>query len=73
MEAKQKLESLLDELSKVNKLSRLSAAARDVDRIIELLSEAREQIAGRECSPPPQLPQLTSSPRPQQWTPIPPA
>ncbi len=72
MEAKQKLESLLDELSKVNKLPRLSAAARDVDRIIELLSEAREQIAGRECSRP-QLPKLQHSPRPQQWTPTPPA
>lgn len=48
MEAKQKLDSLLDDLSKANKLPRLSKAAHDVDRIIELLSEAREQIAGGE-------------------------
>lgn len=48
MEAKQKLDTLLDELGKTNKLPRLSAAAHDVDRIIELLSAAREQIAGGE-------------------------
>ncbi|KAK4129640.1 hypothetical protein N657DRAFT_587814 [Parathielavia appendiculata] len=46
MEAKQKLESLLDELSKFKRLPRLSAAARDVDKIIDLLSDARHQIAG---------------------------
>ncbi|KAK4241812.1 protein RMD5 A [Achaetomium macrosporum] len=44
--AKQKLETLLDELSRANNLPRLKAAAHDVDRIIDLLSEAREQIAG---------------------------
>ncbi|KAL2018558.1 hypothetical protein VTK56DRAFT_600 [Thermocarpiscus australiensis] len=41
---KQKLESLLEELSKVSKLPRLSAAVDDVDKVIELLSAAREQI-----------------------------
>jgi hypothetical protein len=51
MEAKQKLETLLDELEKANKLPRLSAAAHDVDKIIELLSAAREQIAGGEPLP----------------------
>lgn len=43
--ANQKLVALLDELSKADQLPRLSAAARDVDRIIEQLSDAREQIA----------------------------
>ncbi|KAK3309530.1 CTLH/CRA C-terminal to lish motif domain-containing protein [Chaetomium strumarium] len=43
---KKKLETLLDELSRVNSLPTLKAAAHDVDRIIDLLSEAREQIAG---------------------------
>ncbi|KAL2136523.1 hypothetical protein VTI74DRAFT_3348 [Chaetomium olivicolor] len=43
--ANQKLVSLLDELSKADKLPRLSAAAQDVDKIIELLSDAREQVA----------------------------
>lgn len=42
---KQKLESLLGDLSKVQKLPRLSAAVDDVDKIIELLSAAREQVA----------------------------
>ncbi|GAB1310026.1 Regulator of gluconeogenesis Rmd5 [Madurella fahalii] len=42
---KQKLESLLGDLSKVHKLPRLSAAVDDVDKIIELLSAAREQVA----------------------------
>ncbi|KAK4100711.1 hypothetical protein N658DRAFT_427359 [Parathielavia hyrcaniae] len=46
MEAKQKLEALLDELFKFKRLPRLSAAAHDVDKIIDLLSDAREQIAG---------------------------
>ncbi|KAL2270841.1 hypothetical protein VTJ83DRAFT_212 [Remersonia thermophila] len=45
-EAKQKLDALLDELAKAHKLPRLSKAAQDVDRIIELLTEARENIAG---------------------------
>lgn len=71
MEAKQKLDSLLDDLSKANRLPRLSKAAHDVDRIIELLSEAREQIAGREfrlsqtASDSPVLPTDSR----QQWTP----
>ncbi|KAK4144771.1 CTLH/CRA C-terminal to lish motif domain-containing protein [Dichotomopilus funicola] len=46
MEAKQKLETLLSELEKVNSLPRLSSAVQDVDQVIQLLSEAREQIAG---------------------------
>jgi hypothetical protein len=45
---KQKLESLLEDLSRVNKLPRLSAAVDDVDKIIALLSSAREQVAGGE-------------------------
>lgn len=45
MEAKQKLDSLLDELSKANRLPRLSSAVSDVDQVIELLSDARERIA----------------------------
>lgn len=47
---KQKLESLLEDLSRVNKLPRLSAAVDDVDKIIALLSSAREQVAGGELS-----------------------
>ena len=50
MEAKQRLDSLLDELSKANRLPRLSSAVSDVDQIIELLSDARERIAGCWCS-----------------------
>lgn len=46
MEAKQKLETLLSELEKVNGLPRLSSAVQDVDQVIQLLSEAREQIVG---------------------------
>lgn len=42
---KQKLEALLGELSKINKLPRLSAAVDDVDKIISLLSAARQQVA----------------------------
>ncbi|KAL2260804.1 hypothetical protein VTK26DRAFT_5102 [Humicola hyalothermophila] len=42
---KQKLEALLEELSKINKLPRLSAAVDDLDKIISLLSTAREQVA----------------------------
>lgn len=49
--AKEKLASLLDELSKANSFPRLSAATHDVDRIIDLLSEAREQIANGELHP----------------------
>ncbi|KAL2198906.1 CTLH/CRA C-terminal to lish motif domain-containing protein [Corynascus similis CBS 632.67] len=45
MEARQKLESLLDELSKANSFPRLSAAVDDVDQVIQLLSDARDQIA----------------------------
>jgi hypothetical protein len=45
METRQKLDSLLDEVSKASKVPKLSKAARDVDKIIELLSGAREQIA----------------------------
>lgn len=45
---KQKLESLLEDLSRVNTLPRLSAAVEDVDKIIALLSSAREQVAGGE-------------------------
>lgn len=45
---KQKLESLLEDLSRVNKLPRLSAAVDDVDKIITLLSAAREQVASGE-------------------------
>jgi hypothetical protein len=44
-EAKEKLVALLDELSKAHTLPRLSKAANDVDRIIELLSDARDHIA----------------------------
>ncbi|AEO53123.1 hypothetical protein MYCTH_2294048 [Thermothelomyces thermophilus ATCC 42464] len=46
MEAKQKLESLLDELSNAKNFPRLSAAVQDVDQVIQLLSDARDQIAG---------------------------
>ncbi|KAK3299964.1 CTLH/CRA C-terminal to lish motif domain-containing protein [Chaetomium fimeti] len=46
MEAKHRLESLLDELSKASSLPRLSSAVSDVDQVIELLSDARERIAG---------------------------
>jgi hypothetical protein len=54
---KKKLETLLDELSRANQLPRLKTAAHDVDRIIDLLSEAREQIAGSRVlrSPQPQM------------------
>lgn len=45
MEATQKLEALLDELGKANRLPRLSAAARDIDKVIDLLSVARDDIA----------------------------
>jgi hypothetical protein len=70
MEAKQKLETFLDELSKFNKLPRLSAAARDVDKIIDLLSEARDQIAGGESHSPLSLSNrqdLSNSPLLQPW------
>jgi hypothetical protein len=50
MEAKQRLDSLLDELSKANRLPRLSSAVSDVDQVIELLSDARERIAECWCS-----------------------
>ena len=70
MEAKQKLETLLDELGKANRLPRLLAAAQDVDAIIDLLSAAREQIAGGELLlavlNPNSARSLTLS---QQWTP----
>ena len=71
MEAKQKLETLLDELGKANRLPRLSAAAHDVDAIIELLSAAREQIAGGKLLLPPSRTwiQHAHSPLRQQWTP----
>jgi hypothetical protein len=50
-----KLDSLLEDLASVHKLPRLSAAADDVDKIIELLSTAREHVAESEHSnvPPP--------------------
>ena len=70
MEAKQKLETLLDELGKANRLPRLSAAAHDVDAIIDLLSAAREQIAGGELLlAGSNLNSARSLTLPQQWTP----
>lgn len=47
---KQKLEGLLEDLSKMHKLPRLSAAVDHVDKIIELLSAARDEVA--ECELP---------------------
>ncbi|KAK4231242.1 protein RMD5 A [Podospora fimiseda] len=43
---KPKLESLQRDFDEISKLPRLSAAAENVDKIIELLSAAREQVAG---------------------------
>jgi hypothetical protein len=45
MEGNQKLEALLDDLGRANRLPRLSAAAHDVDKVIDLLSTARDDIA----------------------------
>lgn len=45
METRQKLDSLLDEVAKASRQPKLAKAARDVDKIIKLLSDAREQIA----------------------------
>ncbi|KAK4204025.1 CTLH/CRA C-terminal to lish motif domain-containing protein [Triangularia verruculosa] len=42
---KSKLEALEEEYRKINKLPRLSKAVENVDKIIELLSAAREQVA----------------------------
>jgi hypothetical protein len=70
MEAKQKLETFLDELSKFNKLPRLSAAARDIDDIIDKLSGARDQIAAGESHSPLPLSSrqdMSNSPRMQPW------
>jgi hypothetical protein len=73
MEAKHRLESLLDELSKANSLPRLSSAVSDVDQVIELLSDARERIAGGWYPrlPPPLLvlPDDLMETRPLTWAP----
>lgn len=42
---KPKLEALEEEYAKINKLPRLTKAVEHVDKIIELLSAAREQVA----------------------------
>ncbi|KAK4170094.1 protein RMD5 A [Cladorrhinum sp. PSN259] len=43
---KTKLETLQRDFEEISKLPRLSAAAENVDKIIQLLSAAREQVAG---------------------------
>ena len=44
--------SLQKALADVNKLPRLSSAAEHVDKIIELLTAAREHVAGGSSTPP---------------------
>lgn len=62
---KQKLEAVLAEVSRAEKLPRLSAAVEDVDKIIELLSAARDQIASCVC---PSRPLLAAPSSPGVWS-----
>jgi hypothetical protein len=43
------MEALRRELNQQNKVARLSSAVEDVDKIIELLQAARDQVAGGMC------------------------